>query len=189
MTYRNNSATACWSARQYLPACIGSERFGWPLVPAVAQRAIRPILANAAHRNQRQRSWLPGGIAPFLLPVLRYYIGESNGPVPRTKLVPEAISLVAPQSGVRLDKDAALTFKWLENENVSLCRLEIEANGKQAYAARVRPSAQSGINRYTAPPFTAASLVDKVVRWRVVALASAGQFVGESEWREIASVP
>ena len=132
---------------------------------------------------------VPGGTAPFLLPVLRYYIGESSGPVARTKLVLEAISLVAPQSGARLDKDASLTFQWLENENVSLYRLEIEANGKQAYAARIRPSAQSGINRYTAPPFIAASLVDKVVRWRVVALASDGQFVGESEWRDIASVP
>ena len=132
---------------------------------------------------------VPGGTAPFLLPVLRYYIGESSGPVARTKSAPEAINLVAPQSGARLDKDAALTFQWLENQNVSLYRLEIEANGKQAYAARVRPSAQSGINHYTAPPFIAASLVNKAARWRVVALAGDGQFVGESEWREIASVP
>ncbi len=132
---------------------------------------------------------VPSGTAPFLLPVLRYYVGESSGPVARTKLVPEAINLVAPQSGAKLDKDAALTFQWLENENVSLYRLEIEANGKQVYAARIRPSAQSGINRYTAPPFIAASLVDKAVRWRVVALAGDGQFVGESDWREIASVP
>ena len=132
---------------------------------------------------------VPGGTAPFLLPVLRYYIGESSGPVARTKLVPETINLVAPQSGARLDKDAVLTFQWLENENVSLYRLEIEANGKPAYAARVRPSAQSGINHYTAPPFIAASLVNKAARWRVVALAGDGQFVGESAWREIASVP
>jgi hypothetical protein len=130
-----------------------------------------------------------GGIAPFVLPVLRYYIGENSDPVARTKLVPEAINLVAPQTGARLDKDAALTFQWLENQNVSLYRLEIEANGKPAYAARIRPSAQSGINQYTAPPFIAASLVDKVARWRVVALAGDGQFVGESEWREIASLP
>ena len=132
---------------------------------------------------------VPGGTAPFLLPVLHYYIGESSGPVARGKLVPETINLVAPQSGARLDNDSALTFQWLENEKVSLYRLEIEANGKQAYAARIRPSAQSGINRYTTPPFVAASLVDKVVRWRVVALASDGQFIGESEWRAIASVP
>lgn len=132
---------------------------------------------------------VPAGTAPFALPVLRYYIGESSGPVARAKSVPEAISLVAPQSGARLDKDAALTFQWLENENVSLYRLEIEANGKPAYAARIRPSAQSGINHYTAPPFIAASLFNKAARWRVVALASDGQFVGESEWREIASVP
>ena len=57
------------------------------------------------------------------------------------------------------------------------------------YAARIRPSTKTGINRYTTPPFVAASLVEKVVRWRIVALAGDGQFVGESEWREIASLP
>ena len=124
-------------------------------------------------------------ITPFVLPVLRYYIGESSGPVARGRSVPEAISLVAPQSGAKIDTERALTFQWLENQNVSLYRLEIEANGRQAYAARVRPSVQDGINRYTAPPFITASLVNKAARWRVIALASDGQFLGESEWRDI----
>jgi hypothetical protein len=128
---------------------------------------------------------VPAGTAAFTLPVLRYYIGESSGPVASAKAAPEAISLVAPQAGAVLDKDAPLTFQWLENKDVSLYRLEIEANGKQVFAARVRPSAQEGTSRYTAPPFLASTLANKAARWRVVALASDGQFAGESEWREI----
>jgi hypothetical protein len=131
----------------------------------------------------------PAGTANFTLPVLRYYIGESSGPVASAKAAPEAITLVAPQAGAVLDKDTQMTFQWLENKDVSLYRLEIEANGKPVYAARVRPSLTEGVSRYTAPPFLASTLTNKAARWRVVALASDGQFMGESQWREIANAP
>ena len=172
----------------YLPAS-GQTVLASPMPRLLPNEQYGQYLLMLRIETSDSVAGVPGGTAPFLLPVLHYYIGESNGPVARIKLVPEAINLVAPQFGAKLDKDAALTFQWLESENVSLYRLEIEVNGKQAYAARVRPSAQSGINHYTTSPFVAASLVDKAVRWRVVALASDGQFFGTSEWREIASVP
>ncbi len=132
---------------------------------------------------------VPAGAAPFVLPVLRYYIGEGGGPVAGAKAAPEPITLLAPPAGAVLEKDAAASFQWLENKGVSQYRLEIEANGKRIYSARVAPRAQEGMNRYTAPPFIAASLVNKAGRWRVVALAGDGQFVGESEWREFANAP
>lgn len=132
---------------------------------------------------------VPAGAAPFVLPVLRYYIGEGSGPVAGAKAAPEPITLLAPPAGTVLEKDAAASFQWLENKGVSQYRLEIEANGKRIYSARVAPRAQEGMNRYTAPPFIAASLVNKAGRWRVVALAGDGQFVGESEWREFANAP
>jgi hypothetical protein len=127
--------------------------------------------------------------ASFALPVLRYYIGESSGPSfdVANKAPFETISLVSPQSKAVLSKDAPAVFQWLENKDVSLYRLELEANGKLVYAARVRASMNDGVNRYTAPPFIAAKLLNTAARWRVVALASDGQFVGESEWREIAN--
>lgn len=134
----------------------------------------------------------PGANASFALPVLRYYIGESSGPSGQASAVktePQAISLVSPQAAAVLANDAPVVFQWQDNKNVSLYRLEIEANGKQVYAARVRPNAQDGTIRYTAPPFIASTLANKAARWRVVALASDGQFVGESEWREIANAP
>jgi hypothetical protein len=138
----------------------------------------------------------PGANAAFALPVLRYYIGESSGPngqASAIKAEPQAISLVSPQVAAVLATDAPITFQWQDNKNVSLYRLEIEANGKQVFAARVRASsAQSGTDntiRYTAPPFIASTLANKAARWRVVALASDGQFIGESEWREIANAP
>jgi hypothetical protein len=138
----------------------------------------------------------PAANTAFALPVLRYYIGESSGPNGQTSAIkaePQAINLVSPQAAAVLANDAPIIFQWQDNKNVSLYRIEIEANGKQVFAARVRASAlQSGADntiRYTAPPFIASTLANKAARWRVVALASDGQFVGESEWREIANAP
>jgi hypothetical protein len=138
----------------------------------------------------------PAANTAFALPVLRYYIGESSGPSGQANAIktePQTINLVSPQAAAVLTNDAPITFQWQDNKNVSLYRVEIEANGKQVFAARVRASAaQSGADttiRYTAPPFIASTLANKAARWRVVALASDGQFVGESEWREIANAP
>ena len=134
--------------------------------------------------------------AAFSLPVLRYYIGESSGPngqASAAKAEPQPISLVSPLAAAALASDGPIVFQWQDNRNVSLYRLEIEANGKPVFSARVRPgAAQGGADttiRYTAPPFIASNLANKAARWRVVALAGDGQFVGESEWREIANTP
>lgn len=132
---------------------------------------------------------VPAAVNPFTLPVLRYYIGESSNPSSAFKSEPQAINLVTPAAGEALPKEGALAFQWLENKGVSLYRLEIEANGKLAYAARVRPTAQEGMNQYVAPPFVSANLTNKAVRWRVVALASNGQFIGESTWRDLSASP
>ena len=134
--------------------------------------------------------------AAFSLPVLRYYIGESSGPNGQANLAkadPRPISLVSPQAAAVLASDAPIVFQWQDNKNVSLYRLEIEANGKPVYSARVRSGSTQGSSdntiRYITPPFIASNLANKAARWRVVALASDGQFAGESEWREIANAP
>jgi hypothetical protein len=172
----------------YLPA-NGQATLSGPVPRLLPNEQYGQYLLLLRIETSDSITGVPAGTAAFTLPVLRYYIGESSGPVASAKAAPEAISLVAPQAGAVLDKDAPLTFQWLENKDVSLYRLEIEANGKQVYAARVRPSAQEGTNRYTAPPFVASILANKAARWRVVALASDGQFVGESEWRDITNAP
>lgn len=126
----------------------------------------------------------PSGIAPFVLPVLRYYIGGSNGPTlkPQTGR-PETITLIAPLAGAALETKTPLNFQWDEVKNTALYRLEIETNSKPFYTARVR--AKSGINSYTAPPFITMGLVNKPSRWRVITLNGDGQFLSVSEWREI----
>jgi hypothetical protein len=172
----------------YLPA------FGQAVIPGPAPRLLpneqygmyqvllRIEAADAMNGTQ-------SGGTSFTLPVLRYYIGESSGPnfASAHKASTEPISLVSPQSNDVLSKDAPAVFQWLENKDVSLYRLELEANGKPVFSARVRANTQDGINRYTAPPFVTAKLLNTAARWRIVALASDGQFVGESEWREIAN--
>lgn len=132
---------------------------------------------------------VPAGTVSFVLPVLRYYIGEGSSLVANARSAPEPITLLSPQAGAVFARDAAVSFQWLENKGVSQYRLEIEANGKRVYSARIAPRAQDGVNRYTAPPFIAASLVNKAARWRVIALAADGRFIGESDWREIANAP
>jgi hypothetical protein len=172
----------------YLPA-TGQAVLSGPAPRLLPNEQYGQYLLLLRIESSESIAGVPAGTAPFVLPVLRYYIGESSGPAASAKLEPQAISLISPASGATLPSEGALAFQWLENKSVSLYRLEIEANGKQVFAARVRPNAQEGTNRYTAPPFIAASLVNKASRWRVVALASDGQFVGESEWRDIASTP
>jgi hypothetical protein len=128
----------------------------------------------------------PSGIAPFVLPVLRYYIGDTNGPNFQAQTgAPTAINLIAPAAGATVDNKIPLSFQWEEVKNTTLYRLEIETNGKPFYTARVR--AKSGINSYTAPPFITMGVVNKPSRWRVVTLNSDGQFLGISEWREIST--
>ena len=68
-------------------------------------------------------------------------------------------------------------------------RNAVTAPGQRVAVFGVGGLGHEGINRYTAPPFIAAALVNEASLWRVVALASDGQFVGESEWRDIATVP
>ncbi len=134
----------------------------------------------------------PAANAPFALPVLRYYIGESSGPNGQSNAVraePQAITLVSPAASSVIASDSPSVFQWQDNKNVGLYRLEIEANGKPAFSARVRPNSQDGTIRYTAPPFIASTLANKAARWRVIALGSDGQLVGTSEWREIANAP
>lgn len=172
----------------YLPA------FGQAVVPGPNPRLLPneqygQYLVLLRIETSDSVAGIPGGITSFTLPVLRYYIGESSGPTVTGKVEPEVINLVAPAASAILEKGEAIAFQWLENKDVSLYRLEIEANGKQVYAARVRPSVANGINRYTTPPFVADSLSNKAARWRVVAMASDGKFLGESEWREIANTP
>lgn len=140
-------------------------------------------------------SGTPGGAAPFALPVLRYFIGESAMAF-AAKTAPATIDLLSPEPHTVLATEGTLAFAWQETVNVGLYRLELEANGKPVYSARVRASApafadlaSTRAKQYVLPPFVVSSLVGKAVRWRVVALSSDGQFAGQSEWRELLNAP
>lgn len=170
----------------YLPA-TGQAVLSGPIPKLLPNEQYGQYLLLLRIETGDSIAGVPAATSPFAIPVLRYYIGESSGPSGSAKSEPQAINLVTPADGEALPKDSALAFQWLENKGVSLYRLEIEANGKPAFAARVRPIAQEGINKYTAPPFVSANLANKAVRWRVVALASDGQFIGESAWRDMSN--
>ncbi len=127
------------------------------------------------------------GQAGFVLPVLRYFVGETNGPntARAGAKEPLTLDLLSPLAAALLPAQGAAAFSWEPEPGVGLYRLEIEANGKVAFAARVRPAATPGAISYTAPPFLQSQLSGKATRWRVVAMAADGSFLGASDWREI----
>ncbi|NJS36447.1 MAG: hypothetical protein HC765_08485 [Brachymonas sp.] len=129
------------------------------------------------------------GASSFALPVLRYYVGESSGPsamsgMQAQRSEPQNLQLLSPPDSSTLASLAETSFEWRQGSFVGLYRMEVEANGKLVYAARVRPSTEPTA-KHQLPPFIATQLENKAVRWRVVALSSDGQFLGDSTWREL----
>ena len=126
----------------------------------------------------------PSGMAPFALPVLRYFIGESNGPPATDAGVPDDVALLAPSATVAASRAAPAVFEWREMREAALYRLEIGLRGRGIFSARVLPDPQAESNQYTAPPFIVTGLPERGVRWRVLAFAADGRLVGHSPWRD-----
>ena len=122
-------------------------------------------------------SGAPSGAAPFVLPVLRYYIGESGGlPAPEPLVLLSALMQADGQPPV---------FEWRQIDHAALYLVEIEALGQLVFSAHVLPDLQAPTGHYAALPFMAESWSAPGGRWRVLAFASDGQLQAQSPWREI----
>ncbi len=122
-----------------------------------------------------------GGSAPFVLPVLRYFVGVpgTQGMSTVREVVP--INLLAPAAFADTGK-GSITFQWLPAGGVQFYRLEVEEVGNLVFAARVRAEGGApGI--YEAPPMLRQQASGLLTRWRIMALDAQGRPVGQSEWR------
>ncbi len=122
-----------------------------------------------------------GGSAPFVLPVLRYFVGVAGTPStsPSGDITP--ITLLAPAAFTDTGT-GAVNFQWMPIERAQFYRLEIEENGNLVFAARVRAGGE-GSNTYQAPPMLRQQATGIRTRWRLMALDAQGRAVGQSEWR------
>lgn len=115
-----------------------------------------------------------GTPAPFLLPVLRYYIGDSAALLahPAQAAPTEPIEALAPQGLVFSDRP--LVFTWQVRPDVTLYRVELLQAGRTVYAARVQADTPGSNGRFELPAFAMAGLGKRPLCWRVVAVGADG---------------
>lgn len=114
-----------------------------------------------------------------ILPVLRYYVGETQGQVSGGEEPVRTVKLRMPWAGAVLSVDNPLHFSWGQVAGASLYRLEIAQGSKVVLAALVA----AGGNSYSAPPWIK-ERTGKTMRWRVLALNHSGTVFAASPWQD-----
>lgn len=130
-----------------------------------------------------------GGRAPFVLPVLRYHIGETSGPAASAVASADTIALLPTPMPNPSGDERAVVLAWRAIRQGAIYRLEVDVDGVLLHAARVRFDSQQETVQYTLPPFVTAGLPSQGTRWRVLALDAEGRPTGISDWRDIATRP
>ncbi len=148
--------------------------------------------------------------AAFVMPVLRYYIGNPPGAV-LAQETPGPIHALVPLGWV--GGDQPMVFTWQARPDIALYRVELEQNGNLLYAARVRapspelPTSAAVSTAVSASVSTAASeraapvvrqplplfvherlcqvCAARGLRWRVVSVGADGEAVSTSAWIEL----
>lgn len=124
-----------------------------------------------------------GGVAGFPLPVLRYVVGspEAITSLGRAAAAPvtEGVTLLIPEDGAKIARDAKLSFSWLDLPNVALYRIEFSNEREVVFSALVR----SGTGQYLAPSWLPEK--ETSLRWRVQALARGAGVMAQSAWRKV----
>jgi hypothetical protein len=120
-----------------------------------------------------------GAAAGFPLPALRYVVG--GGDNTRNASTANSFDLLLPRDGVAIPAGAPIDFAWAPSPQAAFYRLEIEdENGKLILSAVFK----SSVGNYRAPSWLKSKLTSENLRWRVVALGRAGQYIGETEKRK-----
>lgn len=120
-----------------------------------------------------------GAAAGFPLPVLRYVVG--GGDNSRNASSATSFGLLLPRDGVTIPSNQPIDFAWAESPQAAFYRLEIEdENDKPILSAMLK----SAVRNYRAPSWLKSKITSGNLRWRVVALDRAGQYIGETEKRK-----
>jgi hypothetical protein len=106
-----------------------------------------------------------GGVAGFPMPVLRYFIGTSDG----------KLALIEPQADTQLSQLKPIQFTWQGIGAAGGYRLEIKDKDRIVLSALLSADRTT----YTAPPWLK-DKTQKSLTWRVQALKSDGSVLSES---------
>jgi len=122
-----------------------------------------------------------GGVAPFAIPPLRYYVGSAELPAG----LPNGRSLQAltPVMGAELVPGEAQALRWRGVSGAVHYRVEVERwNGEPVARALLGP----GSGLYLLPPWVLEPGMR--LRWRVVALTDRARVLEATRWAEFAVV-
>jgi hypothetical protein len=122
-----------------------------------------------------------GAVAGFSLPVLRYYVANSD----RTQLVAVSggvLTQVLPDERAVLRTDKPVDFTWTLTDNAMTYRLEVQdLQGNPIISAILT----SEISTYRAPSWLKDKVGGTVARWRIVAFNQAGDPIAQTDWRSL----
>ncbi len=117
-----------------------------------------------------------GGVAGFPMPVLRYVVGGT------ADAVGAGPTLLAPAADAPAPTPWA--FAWVDPAGATMLRLEVQAqdgSGGTLLSALV----PAGRGQYDPPPWFVNAHRGQTLRWRMLALESDGQVLGQSAWRAL----
>jgi hypothetical protein len=120
-----------------------------------------------------------GAAAGFPLPALRYVVG--GGDNSRNASTANSFEPLLPRDGVTIAANQPIDFAWGASPQAAFYRLEIEdENGQPILSAMLK----SAVRNYRAPSWLKSKITTGNLRWRVVAMDRAGQYIGETEKRK-----
>jgi hypothetical protein len=124
-----------------------------------------------------------GGLAPFPIPPLRYYVG--NVDLPAGDEGRGVLQLLVPAQNATLPSGEAMILAWSGMSGVAAYRVEVEdAAGVEVARALLGPGAMG----YRLPPWSG-EVGGTDLRWRVVALNPGGRILATTPWRRFSRAP
>ncbi|MEW6208271.1 MAG: hypothetical protein AB1631_07880 [Acidobacteriota bacterium] len=128
---------------------------------------------EAAEDAQRNSTISTGGVAGFPLPVLRYLVGSGTG-----RIADATLTAIAPDDDALIASGEVAEFRWKEIEGAAMYRVEIEDESNNSILSAVTLA-----GTYRAPSW----LKEKTgaLQWRVIALDSNGNPIGETPRRRL----
>lgn len=119
-----------------------------------------------------------GAAAGFPLPALRCVVG--GGDNARNASTANSFESLLPRDGVTIPAGQPIDLAWAASPQAAFYHLEIEdENGKPILSAMLK----SSVRNYRAPSWFRSKVTTGNLRWRVVAMDRAGQYLCETEKR------